>query len=130
MAEDWKTKHQRIVEFLEVAETDPALLSHFRKGLSFVAGHILTQTNLDTWDEMKRTASDVKARGNLAEQVREWRGDRPPDSTIFLAYEILAISLEGAAANDPIAVVCEELADGVIMKALHDFPTRATKILT
>jgi hypothetical protein len=41
---------------------------------------------------------------------------------MYWAYEILATSLECADANDPIAVECEELVDGVIRKALQEFP--------
>jgi hypothetical protein len=60
MTEDWQTKYHRITEFLERVETDQAHLSQFRKGLSFAAGHILSQTNADTWEEMKRTARPLR----------------------------------------------------------------------
>ena len=122
MTEDWQTKHQRITEFIERVETDQAHLSQFRKGLSFATGHILSQTNADTWEEMKRTAFDENALGKVAGQAREWRGDRTPSSPMFWAYEIIATSLECAAENDPIAVKCEELTDEIIKKAIQDFP--------
>ena len=120
--DDWQTKHQRITEFLESVETDPAKLSHFLKGLTFPISHMLSQTDADTWDEIKRTAFDVKGIGKVAEQVRDWRGNRTPSTPMYWAYEILATSLECADANDPIAVECEELVDGVIRKALQEFP--------
>jgi hypothetical protein len=122
IAEDWLARHQRISEYLESIETDPARLSHFRKGLSFVAGHILAQTDLDTWDEMKRTAFDLAALGKVTEQVHGWRSEQTPNTPVFWAYEILAISFECAAANNPIAVEHEHFVDEVITKAFQDFP--------
>ncbi len=122
MTEDWQAKYQYITEFIESFETDPAQLTHFRKGLSFATGHILSQTNADTWEEMKRTAFDENSLGKIAGQAREWRGDRTPSTPMFWAYEIIATSLECAAENDPIAVECEKFTDGVIMKAIQDFP--------
>jgi hypothetical protein len=120
--DDLQTKHQRIAEFLESFKTDPAQLSHFHKGLSFAAGHVLSQTDADTWEEMKRTAFDEKAFGVVAEQARDWRGNRTPSTPMYWAFEIIAVSLECAATNDPIAAVCEELVDGVIRKAFQEFP--------
>jgi hypothetical protein len=122
MTEDWQTKYKRITEFRESVETDQAHLSQFRKGLSFATGHILSQTNADTWEEMKRTAFDENALGKVAGQAREWRGDRTPSTPMFWAYEIIATSLECAAENDPITVKCEELTDEIIKKAIQDFP--------
>ncbi len=120
--EDWQTKHQGLTEYLESVEADPAQLTHFLKALSFPVGHVLGQTDFVTWDEMKHTAFDEKALVQIAKQAREWRGDRTPSTPMYWAYEIVAISLESAAANDPIAVECEELTDGIITKAIQDFP--------
>jgi hypothetical protein len=122
MVEDWQAKHKRITEFLEGFEKDPAQLSNFLRVLSFPVGHVLGQTDFVTWDEMKRTAFDNKALVQIADQAREWRGDRTPDTPMYWAYEIVAISLESAAANDPIAAECEQLTDGIIKKAIQDFP--------
>ena len=122
MTEDWQTKYQRITEFLERLETDQAHLSQFRKGFSFATGHILSQTDADTWEDMKRTAFDENDLGKVAGQAREWRGDRTPSAPMFWAYEIIATSLECAAENDPIPVKCEGLTDEIIKKAIQDFP--------
>jgi hypothetical protein len=127
MPEDWQTKHLGLTDFLESVETDPAQLSNFLKALSFPVGHVLGQTDFVTWDEMKRAAFDEKALVQIAKQAREWRGDRTPSTPMYLAYEIVAISLESAAANDPIAVECEELTDGIITKAIQDFPIPNSK---
>ena len=128
--EDWQTKHQRIAGFLESIETDQALMSHYLKGLSFVTGHILSQTDADNWEEMKRTAFGVKDFGKIAEKAREWRGDRTPSTPMYWAYEILAISLECFASNDPTAVECEEFTNGIIKKAIQDFPIPGRKPTT
>jgi hypothetical protein len=120
--EVWQVKHQHITEFLEHVEADPTQLSNFHKGLSFPLGHILSQTDADTWVEMKRTAFDEMALRKVAGQVREWGGDRSPNTPMFWAHEILAVSLECAAVNDPIADKCEELTDAIINRAFQEFP--------
>jgi hypothetical protein len=124
MSGDWQIKHRGLTKYLESIETDPAQLSNFIKGLSFPVGHVMGQTDFVSWDEMKRTAFDEKALGQIAKQAREWRGDRTPNTPMYWAYEIVAISLESTSANDPIAIECEKLTDGLIGKAIHDFLNR------
>jgi hypothetical protein len=118
----WGIKREQISEFLKGIEADPAQLSNFIKALSFPVGHVMGQTDFVSWDEMKRNSFDENTLGQIAEQTREWRGDRTPDTPMYWAYEFVAISLESAATNDPVAAECEKLIDGLIKKSIQDFP--------
>ena len=125
MAKDWEEQFLRLGEFMD--SVDPAKLSHFRKGLSFATGHVLSQTGKSTWEEMKRAAFDEDGLSKVAELAREWRGDRTPDTPMYWAYEIVAISLECAASNEPFSSQCEQLADGIIGQAIREFPIPNSK---
>ena len=122
MIENWQTKYQRLCEFIEMGKTNQTGMAECREFVSFLARDLVDQHSADDWNELKRASVADNSIVEFAEQVREWQANRTPNTVGYWAFEIIAISLEAAGENELLAVSCEQLTDGLIIKAVEDFP--------
>lgn len=120
-AAELRIKQQQIADFLQPLEDDEARLAEFYKGLTFPLSHICAQVSGGSWKEVKRGFDEDDLRG-IVEQVRGWRGDRPPRTPMYMAFEIIAVSLHCAAIDDPAASACEAFTDTFIDRAAEKLP--------
>ncbi len=119
---NWQDNHLRLAEFIETASANPTGATAARKLMALLIRDLLDQADFLTWAELKTAMTKANTINGLADSMREWQQHRTENTAGVWAYEIIAINLEGASSNDPIATVCEQLTDGLITKALEDFP--------
>jgi hypothetical protein len=115
----WEIRYVELMKFLEDIEKSSQRKEQFYKGLSFSLGHIYAQIEENTWREIKNSY-DHRGVENLAAQVRDWRGDRSPESPIYWAFEIIASGLEAGCTGAPAADKYETLIDEIMDRAADD----------
>lgn len=118
---NWQESYLRLVEFIETVKENPTGGIAAQKLLVILTRDLLDQADFLNWEELKLSMIKANTIKGLADQVREWRQSRTENTSGAWAYEIIAINLEGASSSEPIAVICEQLTNGLIMKALEDF---------
>lgn len=122
---EWADEYTTIGLFIDNAKVDDKGTAAVRKLMAFFVRDLLDQADFDDWRVFKNTLNAsgrmIDFVGNVEDFERNARKNNLPAAA--LAYELIRINIATSTVNDPVAVICEQLTDGFIERAVSDFPT-------
>jgi len=122
----WNERYIFLMAFIELGKSQPEGVKAARHLLAIYARDLADQSDFESYQTMKEVMVSAGTLESLADEAQSWRNQhiksKGDENAAAWALGLLLIDLAAACSNDPIAVGCGELTDGMIRKALTDFP--------